>query len=120
MLMVSPVNPSIGVRKYFPAVCVYISASQTRLKPHMNFGTLLHIILRLALLFSIFIIPLALFCQVESVVLPSMQQKRMHVCGSVLGPVSPPTLYDTRLFRTTISLFTTFKYSSDCELYCMG
>ena len=72
MLMVPPANIYIGVHPYFPAMSEYISASQTRPKPHMRFGTLLRILLRLALPLNIFIIPLNLFRQREygSVFLP--------------------------------------------------
>ena len=87
MLMVSPVNLSIGVRPYLPSVREYISSYQTRPKTHMHFGTLLCIFLRLSLYLIIFIIPLDLFCQGEYgyVVLLSMQQRRMHSCSSVCG-----------------------------------
>ena len=72
MSMVYPVNISIGVCSYFTAVREYISASQTRPKYHMSFGTLLCILIHLAVYLSIFITPLAMFCQGEygSIVLP--------------------------------------------------
>ena len=75
MSIVPPVNISIGVCPYFLAVHEYIPASHTRPKSHMRFGTPLHILLRLALSLSIFIIPLTLLCKGEygSVVLPPMQ-----------------------------------------------
>ena len=65
MSMLSPLNFSIGARPYFPAVREYISDSQNRPKSYMCFGTLLRILLHLALSLSIFIIPLALFFQGE-------------------------------------------------------
>ena len=65
MSMVSPVNIYIGFHPYFPAVHEYISASQTGPKSHMSFGTLLRILLRLALSLIIFIIPSSLFFQGE-------------------------------------------------------
>ena len=63
MLMVSPVNISIGVLQYFTAVRECIFAFQARLKSHMCIGTLLRIILRLDLTLSIFITPLDMFYQ---------------------------------------------------------
>ena len=63
MLMVYPVNISIGVHPYFTEEREYIFASQTIPKPHMSFGTLPRIILRVAFPLSIFIIPLDMFFQ---------------------------------------------------------
>ena len=73
----------------------------------MSFGTLLRILLRLALSLSIFIIPLGLSFQGEygTVVLTSMQQRRMHSCCSFCGPVGYPELSDIRVFRTLIQIF---------------
>ena len=122
MLMVSPVNISIGVVPSFPYMREYISAYRTWKKSHMNFGALLRIILGLYLSLSIFIIHLDLFCQGEngSVVLTSIRKQRMHYCSSVCGPVFSPALSDTRVFGTQIYLVTTFKDSPACDLYCMG
>ena len=74
MSMMSPVNLSIRVFTSFPAVCEYISASQTRTKSHMRFGTLLRILLGLALSLSIFIMPLTLQGEYGYDVLPSLQK----------------------------------------------
>ena len=70
----------------------------------MRLGALLRILLRLALSLSIFIIPLALFCQGEYgyVVLPSMKYRCMHYCSSVCGLVYSPELSDISVFGTPI------------------
>ena len=100
----------------------YITASQTRSKYHMRFGTLLFIILRLAMYLSLFIIPSALFCQGEhgSVVLPSIGQRSIHSCSSVCGPVCYPVLSDIRVLGTPIPLVATLKDSPACDLDRMG
>ena len=72
MFMVSFDNIYTVVCPYFLDVREYIYAYQTRPKFHMHCGTLLRIILSLALSLSIFIVPLEMYCKGEygSAVLP--------------------------------------------------
>ena len=69
-----------------------------------------------------FIVPLDMFCQGKygSVVLPTIQQRRMHSYSSVCGTVSYPALSDIRVFGTPISLDATVKASLDWDLDFMG